>query len=237
MVQQSCQQSGRDACRSTPSARPVCPPPQKKPQTPPAPFARRHPTPAPRQFDPIVRAAAAAGFEIDVRSSKALAASLDGAVRPDDVYFNKLVRIMTTRCMTQVRATASSSPPPCPPLCVAHAVHGMAQVHAVVHNPKRSCATESSSARRAARKRTDGQQKGRPCARPKPTQHATKTTPTTRLRPAAATTASRRPCTCTSRRLPPSPHILAGRVLWLRRPVCVRLPPLRPRVAHLHPLH
>lgn len=30
-----------------------------------------------------------------------LAASLDEAVRPDDSYFNKLIRIMATRCMTQ----------------------------------------------------------------------------------------------------------------------------------------
>ena len=33
--------------------------------------------------------------------SQALAASLDKAVRDVDPYFNKLVRIMTTRCMTQ----------------------------------------------------------------------------------------------------------------------------------------
>ena len=30
-----------------------------------------------------------------------LAASLDGCVRADDPYFNKLIRIMATRCMTQ----------------------------------------------------------------------------------------------------------------------------------------
>lgn len=30
-----------------------------------------------------------------------LALSLDGAVREEDGYFNKLVRIMATRCMTQ----------------------------------------------------------------------------------------------------------------------------------------
>ena len=33
--------------------------------------------------------------------TQALAGSLDLAERPDDAYFNKLVRIMTTRCMTQ----------------------------------------------------------------------------------------------------------------------------------------
>ena len=32
---------------------------------------------------------------------QALAESLDRAVRSDDAYFNKLVRIMATRCMTQ----------------------------------------------------------------------------------------------------------------------------------------
>ncbi|KAK9823835.1 hypothetical protein WJX72_005833 [[Myrmecia] bisecta] len=62
---------------------------------------RRHPVPAPRQFDPLLRAAAAAGFSLDCSTSKMLAESLDKAVRADDAYFNKLVRIMATRCMTQ----------------------------------------------------------------------------------------------------------------------------------------
>ena len=30
-----------------------------------------------------------------------LAESLDAATRPDDPYFNKLIRILATRCMTQ----------------------------------------------------------------------------------------------------------------------------------------
>lgn len=74
---------------------------------------RRHQTPPPRQFEPILKAAAAAGFTLDVSSSSALAASLDGAVRGDDPYFNKLVRIMTTRCMTQAQYFCSGelSPP------------------------------------------------------------------------------------------------------------------------------
>ena len=53
-------------------------------------------------FEPLLRAGAAAGFSLDTSSSKALAASLDAAVRGDDSYFNKLVRILATRCMTQV---------------------------------------------------------------------------------------------------------------------------------------
>ncbi|KAI8464454.1 MAG: hypothetical protein J3K34DRAFT_526194 [Monoraphidium minutum] len=62
---------------------------------------RRHQTPEPRMFEPLLRAGAAAGFGLDTSSSRALADSLDGAVRGDDSYFNKLVRIMATRCMTQ----------------------------------------------------------------------------------------------------------------------------------------
>ena len=54
-------------------------------------------------FEPLLRAGAAAGFALDTSSSRALADSLDGAVRGDDAYFNKLVRIMATRCMTQAR--------------------------------------------------------------------------------------------------------------------------------------
>ena len=62
---------------------------------------RRHPTPPPRQFEPLLRAATAVGLTMDCSTSKALAESLDKAVRADDPYFNKLIRIMATRCMTQ----------------------------------------------------------------------------------------------------------------------------------------
>ena len=62
---------------------------------------RRHPTPPPRQFEPLLRAATAVGITIDPSTSKTLAASLDEATRADDPYFNKLIRIMATRCMTQ----------------------------------------------------------------------------------------------------------------------------------------
>jgi exosome complex exonuclease DIS3/RRP44 len=57
-----------------------------------------HTTPTePRQFEPLLAAAASSGFSLDVSSSKTLADSLDGAVRPDDAYFNTLVRMMATR--------------------------------------------------------------------------------------------------------------------------------------------
>ena len=62
---------------------------------------RRHPTPAPRMFDPLLKACRAVGVECDVSTSKKLADSLDAAVRPDDAYFNTLLRIVATRCMSQ----------------------------------------------------------------------------------------------------------------------------------------
>jgi exosome complex exonuclease DIS3/RRP44 len=41
------------------------------------------------------------GFEVSVESSKHFAESLDKAVKPNDPFFNKLIRIMATRCMNQ----------------------------------------------------------------------------------------------------------------------------------------
>ncbi|KAF5753110.1 putative mitotic control protein dis3 [Tripterygium wilfordii] len=61
---------------------------------------RRHPTPTKEMLEPLLRTAAAIGLNLDVTSSKALADSLDRAVG-DDPYFNKLIRILATRCMTQ----------------------------------------------------------------------------------------------------------------------------------------
>ncbi|XP_042385217.1 exosome complex exonuclease RRP44 homolog A-like [Zingiber officinale] len=61
---------------------------------------RRHPSPTKEMLEPLLRTAAAVGLDLDVSSSKALADSLDRAVG-DDPYFNKLIRILATRCMTQ----------------------------------------------------------------------------------------------------------------------------------------
>ncbi|KAF3440890.1 hypothetical protein FNV43_RR19176 [Rhamnella rubrinervis] len=61
---------------------------------------RRHPTPTREMLQPLLLTAAAIGLNLDVSSSKALADSLDRAVG-DDPYFNKLIRILATRCMTQ----------------------------------------------------------------------------------------------------------------------------------------
>lgn len=61
---------------------------------------RRHPSPTREMLEPLLRTAAAVGLDLDVSSSKALADSLDRAVG-NDPYFNKLIRILATRCMTQ----------------------------------------------------------------------------------------------------------------------------------------
>ncbi|OVA00648.1 Ribonuclease II/R [Macleaya cordata] len=61
---------------------------------------RRHPSPTKEMLEPLLRTATAVGLGLDVSSSKALADSLDRAVA-DDPYFNKLIRILATRCMTQ----------------------------------------------------------------------------------------------------------------------------------------
>ena len=94
---------------------------------------RRHPSPTKEMLEPLLRTASSVGLNLDVSSSKALAESLDNAkvklsciilvsgcftlddnrlyanplllhdMQRDDPYFNKLIRILATRCMTQVR--------------------------------------------------------------------------------------------------------------------------------------
>merc|ERR1719273_827280 len=62
---------------------------------------RRHPTPQPDNFLPLKRAAKCAGFKITTGTSKELADSLDRCEAPNEPFFNKMMRIMATRCMTQ----------------------------------------------------------------------------------------------------------------------------------------
>ena len=49
------------------------------------------------------------GFELDVSSSKALAESLDKCVDPAHPFFNTLIRILATRCMTSAEYFCSGS--------------------------------------------------------------------------------------------------------------------------------
>ena len=62
---------------------------------------RRHPLPKEKALRDLVEQLSKFGFEISTESSKKLAESLDKAYRPNDPFFNKLVRIMATRCMNQ----------------------------------------------------------------------------------------------------------------------------------------
>lgn len=62
---------------------------------------RRHPKPSANSFEQLIKAVAEMGFVINPETSKTLSDSLDACVLPADPYFNKLVRIMTTRCMMQ----------------------------------------------------------------------------------------------------------------------------------------
>ena len=62
---------------------------------------RRHPKPKEKQLRELVEQLAKFGFEVSTESSKKLAESLDLAERPNDPFFNKIVRILATRCMNQ----------------------------------------------------------------------------------------------------------------------------------------
>lgn len=61
---------------------------------------RRHPAPNRTMFDSLISKAKCKGFSINIEDSKHLADSLDAAVLEEDPYFNKLLRILSTRCMS-----------------------------------------------------------------------------------------------------------------------------------------
>jgi exosome complex exonuclease DIS3/RRP44 len=61
---------------------------------------RRHPAPNRSMFDGLISKAKCRGVTINIDDSKKLADSLDAAVVRDDPYFNKLLRILSTRCMS-----------------------------------------------------------------------------------------------------------------------------------------
>jgi exosome complex exonuclease DIS3/RRP44 len=72
---------------------------------------RRHQPPSIEQFRPLLIAASIAGFSLDVSNSRALADSLDAAVRADDPFFNKLLRMLSTRCMMPAQYFCSGEIP------------------------------------------------------------------------------------------------------------------------------
>ncbi|RNA39969.1 Exosome complex exonuclease RRP44, partial [Brachionus plicatilis] len=62
---------------------------------------RRHPAPPVSNFDPLVKAAESKNIKIEVESGKQLADSLDKAVDRNNLFFNTMLRMLTTRCMMQ----------------------------------------------------------------------------------------------------------------------------------------
>lgn len=73
---------------------------------------RRHPAPAPHAFDKLVAAVGRLGIHLDPTNSKTLSATLDAAQIEGDAYFNTLIRIMTTRSMTQALYFCTGTQPP-----------------------------------------------------------------------------------------------------------------------------
>ncbi|KMU87085.1 mitotic control protein dis3 [Coccidioides immitis H538.4] len=62
---------------------------------------RRHATPPPQNFEQLIaQLSKKRGLTLDVSSSLALANSLDKCVDPSNPFFNTLIRILATRCMT-----------------------------------------------------------------------------------------------------------------------------------------
>jgi len=62
---------------------------------------RRHTSPKANMIKDFSKLLETLGYNLDYSSSKALAVSLDTIDRKDDPFFNKLVRILTTRCMNE----------------------------------------------------------------------------------------------------------------------------------------
>lgn len=58
---------------------------------------RRHPVPSAHAFDGLLSACNAVGVTLDTTSSKELAISLDEAELSGNPFFNRLLRILTTR--------------------------------------------------------------------------------------------------------------------------------------------
>jgi len=72
---------------------------------------RRHPAPNRAMFDSLIEKARCRGFIIDIEDSKRLADSLDAATDPSDPYINKLLRILSTRCMSPAQYFCSGEYP------------------------------------------------------------------------------------------------------------------------------
>ena len=71
---------------------------------------RRHATPPAQNFEELAtQLQKKRGLKLDVSSSKALADSLDRCVDPEHPFFNTLIRILATRCMTSAEYFCAGS--------------------------------------------------------------------------------------------------------------------------------
>lgn len=61
---------------------------------------RRHPKPSRANFDDLIESAKVKGFEIRPDDGKSLSESLNAAKLPKNEYFNLMLRMIATRCMT-----------------------------------------------------------------------------------------------------------------------------------------
>ncbi|KAL7569091.1 hypothetical protein ACA910_016927 [Epithemia clementina (nom. ined.)] len=73
---------------------------------------RRHPSPNRAMFDGLISKARCRGLTIEIDDSKRLADSLDAAQLESDPYVNKLLRILSTRCMSPAQYFCSGEFPP-----------------------------------------------------------------------------------------------------------------------------
>jgi exosome complex exonuclease DIS3/RRP44 len=62
---------------------------------------RRHPSPPISNFDPLIKAAESKNIKIVCDTGKQLADSLENAHCEDNLFFNTMLRMLTTRCMMQ----------------------------------------------------------------------------------------------------------------------------------------
>jgi len=74
---------------------------------------RRHPEPREKMFLPLLETVKLLGLEnkINCASNKTLAESLDACVHEDDPYFNTLLRLQATRCMSTAKYCSTGSFP------------------------------------------------------------------------------------------------------------------------------
>lgn len=70
---------------------------------------RRHPKPAASNFEELIIAARNRGFQIDTSCGKSLSNSLNKAIDPNNEQLNLLLRMITTRCLSQAVYFCSGS--------------------------------------------------------------------------------------------------------------------------------